>query len=295
MSEHDKLLSRGGISLERLATLCRVVEEGGLSKAAGGDVSRLSLYSRQVKDLEAFFGVALGRKVGRVVVPNDAARAIASAARAQFKALQSLVGVPSAIADFTFGASHSLLEWHIMPRLGRLADAVGDRRRIRLLSMRSRDLVAAVDDHRVDLALVRSDAVPRGLKSREVLRLGYSLFVPLSLAGRRSPRQVLEEVPLAVAHGGNLRDQVDVAARREGFSLRISLECTSFTLTANAVRTNQYAAILPEIAAASLNASEVIRLPLPFRVEPSRVIAAIWQRGVAEKLALAAVRALQTA
>lgn len=282
MSEYESLLSRGGISLERLATLCRVVEEGGLSKAAGGDVSKLSLYSRQLKELESFFGVPLGRKVGRVVIPTAEARGIAAAARAQFKALQSFVGATSASADFSLGASHSVLEWHILPRLPALADSLGARR-LRLVSMRTRELVVAVEDHRLEMALVRSDAVPRSLKAREVMRLGYGLFVPKELLGKRSARQVLASVPLAVSLGGRLREQVDEAAARDGVGFKIGLECASFTLAAQAVRSGRYAAILPDIAAITLDPDAIVRLALPLRLEPSRAISAIWHPSLGDK------------
>jgi ribosome-associated protein YbcJ (S4-like RNA binding protein) len=43
MVDDYALLQRKGVSLERLLTLCRVVDAGGIAKAAGGDLSKLSL------------------------------------------------------------------------------------------------------------------------------------------------------------------------------------------------------------------------------------------------------------
>lgn len=294
MNEYESLLARGGLSLERLATLCLVVEAGGLSKAAGGDVSRLSLYSRQVKELEAFFGIPLGRKVGRMVVPTDEARAIAAAARAQFKALQSFVGAHAAPASFTLAASHSLLEWHVLPRLPALADALGPQR-LRLIAMRTRDVVAAVEDHRVEVGLVRSDAVPRGMPSRSIVKVGYGLFVPKAMAGPRAARQILGAVPLALALGGQLREQFAAAARREKMELLVALECSSFTLALQAVRSGRYAAVLPDLVAEILDPRAVVRLDLPMELEPRREIVAVWRGGLAESAVRPIFRVLRAA
>ena len=43
-------LAQRGLSLERLGTLCRFVDAGGLSPAAGHDHARVSQYSRQIKE-----------------------------------------------------------------------------------------------------------------------------------------------------------------------------------------------------------------------------------------------------
>jgi DNA-binding transcriptional LysR family regulator len=278
MNDIDALLSRGGLSLERLATLCRVADAGGLSKAAGGDASRLSQYSRQVKDLEAFFGVPLLGKVGRVGVPTPAARAIAAASRGHLKALQAFVGAQAAVSPLTLGGSHSLLEWHVVPRLGALQKALGGNRTLKLLAMRSREIAEALEEHRLDVGLARSDAFPRGLEKQHVLDVGYALFVPIALVRGQSARQVLQSVPLALSLGGQLRQQIDAGAEREGIRLNIAAECASFTLAADVLRTGSCAAILPAIASSSLDPGKVARMALPFRPEPARRVVAAWHR-----------------
>jgi DNA-binding transcriptional LysR family regulator len=48
-----------GLSLDRLETLSQVLAGGGISRAAGGDANRQSQFSRQIAELEGWFGVAL--------------------------------------------------------------------------------------------------------------------------------------------------------------------------------------------------------------------------------------------
>src|SRR5213083_1057629 len=55
----EKLFAQSGLSLERLKTFREIVVAGGITAAAGGDSNRQSQYSRQLKELERYFGVEL--------------------------------------------------------------------------------------------------------------------------------------------------------------------------------------------------------------------------------------------
>jgi len=68
------LLSESGLSLERLAGFLAVADAGSIAGVAPGDPSRPPLLSRQIKDLEAFFGAKLTRRVGRGLELTDAGR-----------------------------------------------------------------------------------------------------------------------------------------------------------------------------------------------------------------------------
>ncbi len=299
MIEFEKLLAGGGLSLERLATVCRVVEAGGVARAAAGDPSRLSLYARQVRELEEFFGVALTRRQGRTGVPTDAARRLAVLAREHLGALEQFRAAEQAAPPrLALAASQSVLEWFVAPRLRAITRALPPGSRLVLLDLRTREVAAAVESREVDLGLLRWDAVPASLTRREVAKLGYALFVPDKMArGRkagaardtsagdrreRPVRELLAELPLAVSLGGSFREQLEVAASRAGVTLNIALECASFTLAAAALRAGTHAAVLPDVAEATLgrlgDGAKVLRIPLPFEAEPVRRLAAAWLR-----------------
>ena len=280
MNDLYDLLSTGGISIDRLITLCRFVDAGGLTKAAGGNVSRLSLYSRQVKDLEGFFHVALTRKVGRTVVPTDAAIKLAGTARGHLKDLQEFRGAGTAGVTFVLGASHSLLEWYIAPRLELLRKALGDRRPIRLLAMRSREIAEAIGDRRLDLGLVRKNVIPRGVPSRHLLKMGFSLYVQRRLAGNRKLEELLSELPLATSMGGELAMALSDAAGKHELRLNFQIEATSFTLAAAAVRTGICAAVLPDIVPLDRDTQ---RIALPSKFALGRDICACWHHSANER------------
>jgi DNA-binding transcriptional LysR family regulator len=293
MVEYYDLLKKSGVSLERLATLCRVVDQGGISKAAGGEISKLSLYSRQIKQLEEALGVRLKERVGRVAVLTPAAKCLAAIARGHFKELSSFAAEEGKLpATVTLGASNSLLEWVVLPRLPALTRGLRKETILRLLTYRTGDLVEALLDRRCDMGLVRATAVRRGLKTRHAMKFGYALFVPEALVRKPDAVRILATVPLATSIGGDFRRQLELAAGSSKIKLNVGLECPSFGLAARAVYGGVYAAILPEIAAASFNDRPVRLLPLPFKMEPSREILLASHSHADEKLVNAVGQAL---
>ena len=76
MFEH--LFAERGLSLDRLKTLIEVAKAGSIAAAARGDSARQSLYSRQIKELEEFFGVELASRRGKVLALTGAGWELAS-------------------------------------------------------------------------------------------------------------------------------------------------------------------------------------------------------------------------
>src|SRR5688572_3052813 len=56
---YEKLFTHVGLSLDRLRSFSEIVAAGGISAAAGKDPNRQSQLSRQLKELERYFGVEL--------------------------------------------------------------------------------------------------------------------------------------------------------------------------------------------------------------------------------------------
>src|SRR5258708_4260838 len=77
----EKLLSEGGLSLDRLKALLEVGAAGGIAKATQGDPVRQSQYSRQIKELENFFQVKLAERQGRGIRLTDPGRELARISR----------------------------------------------------------------------------------------------------------------------------------------------------------------------------------------------------------------------
>lgn len=249
----SELLQQGGLSFDRLQSFCLVAEAGGVTKAAKGDVTKQSLYSRQIRELEEFFGAELMRRKGRGIILTHAGADLHRIVREQFAALsdfkQECKNQPVEVA---IGTGDSIIQWLLLPRLAAIRQPL-PRVRLKFLNLSTDDAVKRLADGLIDFALVRQDAVHRPLLSTPLGVMGYSLFIPQSLqstSGGRQGLKLLHGVPLATLEGeGSFRVVLAEIARTKKITVNIQIECSSFPLAARAVSAGNVAAILPRIAA----------------------------------------------
>jgi hypothetical protein len=108
----NDLFSRNGLSLDRLRNFLEVAEVGSIAKAAPNDVSRQSLISRQIRELEEFFGVELTVRRGKTLAISPAGERLSVLIREQFRDLLDFQREQRGEGKtFSFGAGASLLEW----------------------------------------------------------------------------------------------------------------------------------------------------------------------------------------
>ncbi len=260
-----ELLSESGLSLERLQSFCLVAQAGGVTKAARGDPTKQSLYSRQVRELEEFFGAELVRRKGRGIVLTEAGERLNVLARECFASLldfkSAWKGLP---VEVVIGAGESVIEWVLLPRLTEVRKRLPNVR-FKFLNLATSEVVRRLADGVIDFGLVRRDAIMRPLQCASLGVMGYSLFVPRGLSGVGKGAKALETVPLATLEGeGSFRRELAAIARKNRLSLKIEIECASFPLVARAVATGSVAAILPGIAAVELErlGAREVRIPV---------------------------------
>ena len=277
---YDELFERRGLSFDRLRALVEVANAGGIAKAVGDDPVRQSQYSRQLKELEQFFGVELTCRKGRVLMLTPAGRRLAAAVRAAFT---SFCDIRSALAnspmEVTVGAGEALLHWI-------LADATGALRAswpnvvITLDNRQTNAVVDAVAEHSIDFGLVRSGAVPKTLDSRNVGHLDYRFFVPLALTSKSNgndPARLLAQVPLATLEGrGDYAQRLQEVGRSLCAPLKIALTCTTLPQICRAVRSGSYAGVLPTLACSELPADRYAAFDLPALKALRRPLAFCW-------------------
>src|SRR2546422_8348440 len=85
----EALFKNGGLSLERLRALVEVAGAGTIVRAAKGKAVRAGQYSRQIAELEQFFGIKLGERQGRRLVLNASGKDLACVGREVLVSLQS--------------------------------------------------------------------------------------------------------------------------------------------------------------------------------------------------------------
>lgn len=263
-----ELLQQNGLSFDRLHSFCLVAEAGGVTKAAKGDPARQSLYSRQIRELEEFFGVELIRRSGRGIVLTKAGVRLNLIVREQITALgdfkNECAGQPT---EVVIGAGDSVIQWLLLPRLGEIRQRFPGVR-LKFLNLATEVAVKRLADGLIDFAVVRGDAVDRPLESAPLGVMGYSLFIPLSHRAamvKARDAKVLDNLPLATLEGeGSFRAALAEIGRRQKIRVNIQVECSSFPLAARAVSRGGVSAILPAIAASELQAMGALEIKLDF-------------------------------
>ncbi len=244
-----------GISIDRLNSLCAVVEAGTIASAAGPDPNRQSQFSRQLKDLEKALGTNLFDRVGKTLQPNEMGRRVALAAQTFFGALDDVMRAGANKAETVrLGAGDSVLRWLVMPHLGELM-ATDPPIHFDVRSMTTEVVSRELLTGGIDLAITRPDSVPAELQSEKLTVFQYVLAVPRALLRSREGAEVFEGRPLRFAElagDGLFAKTVRTTATTLGLNLRPVLLAQTFSLLVSAVESGTAAAFLPEPAAKSL-------------------------------------------
>ena len=299
MDMFDRMLSQGGLSLDRLNNFCRIAEAGGITKAAEGDPGKQSLYSRQIKELETFFGVELKVRRGKGIALTDAGRQLARLARAHLIGLADFQKTARKLPQrISIGSGNSVIEWILMPRMAALTKALPDTR-FECLAGRTSVIVSRLVDLTLDLGIIREEVIERPLKSVPLTTIGYSLFLPRKLSPGLNPENLakrLAHIPLAMSMSGTFRETLETRAGKLGWTVNIVISCSSFTQAARLVASGEYGAVLPDIARVDFDSSRVAEIPLPFLKNYLHRLSLVWNPRLVEVRPLIdqAIRTLAT-
>ena len=170
-----KSASLAGVSIDRLNTLCAVVEAGTIAAAAGPDPNRQSQFSRQLKEFEKALGASLFERSGKTLHPNETGRRVARATQTFFGALDDVMDAAQFRAEtIRLGAGEAMLRWFVMPHLAELMS--GDPPlRFDVHSLTTELALREVLAGSVDLVIMRTDSVPDDLQSEVVKTVQYVL------------------------------------------------------------------------------------------------------------------------
>ena len=261
----DTLFTLQGLSLDRLRSFLAFADAQSIVRAAEGDAVRQSLISRQIRELEQFFGVELVRRQGRGLVLTDAGRRLATLAREQFGALSEFAREARAMpSTLDMIAPNSIAAWLLMPRLTAIRRRMPNHQLL-IQHEQTAAIIRGVLEGSHDIGFVREPNLPRTLGRRSLGGSGFALFVPKSLVGQLRSHEggAWLRLPLALPIGGALRESVARYATKIGLTLAPVLACDSYLQAAAAVESGAVASILPEIAAPSFAGRNVQMIPVP--------------------------------
>lgn len=253
-----------GLTFDRLETFLAIAENEHLSLAevAKGDAARQSQMSRQLAELGAGLKLKLftGQKRGRKLSPQGIElRRLLTDLKTGIEALRGPgQGDPDRVR---VAAGDSVLQWLVLPRTRDLRleratlgfEAAGEPLRTLL-------------EGGCDVAITRKTrAWPAQVHvaPRPICRVEYALFMPRTLErtlqhGDPNDLSRLAGTPFVEVTTASGR-ALAMARKAIGPNLRIGLRCETFPQAAQAVATGGYLAVLPAIAAASLQGLAAVR------------------------------------
>ena len=283
----ENLFANSGLSLERLKTFREIVAAGGITAAAGDDSNRQSQYSRQLKELEKYFGVELLKRGRGPAELTDAGQRLYEIIGHTLSALDEFrltcAGQP---LELTIGAGESLIQWLLLPRLSGLSVA-HPRLTVVFQNLKTNEILDQVVGGALDFGVVSRFEAHRTLVSAPLGKLEFRLFAPAKLlpANERLKlsSELLGQLPLAMLEGSaGIRQAIEQEAQRVGVKLNVRLRFSSYPQLAQAVSNLEVAAIMPRLAETSFEDKTVRAVALPFLSTLSRQVSLVWNRKVAE-------------
>jgi DNA-binding transcriptional LysR family regulator len=263
------------------------VAAGGIRAAAGGDANRQSQFSRQLKELERYFGVELLKRGRGPVELTDAGQRLYAIVGHTLRVLEEFrltcAGRP---VELVVGAGESLIQWLLLPRLSGLS-AAHPRLSVTFQNLKTDEILRRILDGALDFGVVSRFEPHRALHSAILGKLEYRLFAPAS-ALPANPRlkvrsDILGELPLALLEGSaGIRQAVEQEAQRLGIQLNARLRFSSYPQLAQAVQNLGVAAIMPRLAESSFDGKAIRAVALPFLGKLARQVALVWNRNAAE-------------
>lgn len=268
----ESLFSRGGLSLERLESLCKLAEHGSLTKAADGDPVRQSQFSRQLRDLGQFFEVELTRRRGKGIELTKAGKELAILSREILGGLEMFRRAQRGESSVVrIGAGESLIQWHVLPRLQALRRAMPNVL-FELRNRRGEDILTQVMESDLDFGLIGDEQLPAGMGAVKIGTLRYALFVQGRRSTRFSWRQALGLPWIGLEGNGRLMRSFQNAATHQGFALKPAVLCSSLPAVSKALATSGGFALLPEAA----RLDGLAAVDAPFLRQFDRVVRLVW-------------------
>ena len=279
-------VAKNGFSLDRIATLCSVVEMGSIAAAAGPNPSRQSQFSRQIKELEGALGTRLFERIGKTLRPTPFGLQLARMSRVFLGGVDELVsGELEKPQLLNVGGGEGLLRWFFIPSMNALRGLTPPVH-CRVRSLRSAEVIEELDLGRIDVGLVRKSALAENHASETVGMFRFVFVVPRSQLRSRTGEEVFGGKPVAFAElmgdGQLARTARDIAAAA-GIQLHRVIEAETLSLLLAAVEHGDAAAFLPTVAASLLPADRfaVLRFDAIDRLD--REIALTWLPEIADQ------------
>ena len=251
-----ELFTNKGLSLERMKNFCHVAEVESFTQAAGGDPNKQTLYSRQIKELEQFFGAELFHRKGRTVTLSEQGKELHLLISEYFAVLEDFHERCSGeLGSYTIGSGESVIQWWLIPMLDQIKNAFA-KADVIFKNLRTRDIIEGIKKGEIDFGIIRKSSINPDLEHIPVGKLQFACFYPSNAQVKpKDEASLLSHFPLAAMEGsGRYQDFLAELPTKHGVIVRKSVSCSSFPMMAKTLTSIPVAAILPTIARNELDA-----------------------------------------
>jgi DNA-binding transcriptional LysR family regulator len=278
------LFNRSGLSLDRLRRFLEFADAGSISKAAPDNPNLQSQISRQIAELEEYFETELTVRRGKTLALSPAGRRLSDLIREQFQDLYDFqLEQRSQSKTFSIGAGSSILEWLVIPTIADIRQLLGNVT-LQLSSRRSGELIEDVRDGKLDFAVVREDAIPKGLPSEPLVVVKFVLCASRKLLGNK-PASSLDDpslwkkLPFAANAGGGQLDRTFRQAMVDACgSFQPVIECDSLLQIRELVVQGTCAGLLAHIGTNGLAEKGVVLREFAPLKNYGRALALHWNK-----------------
>jgi DNA-binding transcriptional LysR family regulator len=269
-----------GFSLDRLRSLLEVHEAGYIAKASRGDRTRANLISRQITELEEFFGTKLRKKEGRQAKLSKEGEELAKLTKRFLRQLEDyedrLEGRPEII---NLGTGNTIIEIVLIPKLSEIRKQT-DNAMIMLRNRRSKDIIDQLISEDLDIGIVSETRLPPNLDSMPLGQASFELFIPSTMEAKadlEDPLKTMSELPYASLDGsGETKSAIIEAARKRKLTIRPELECSGYGQIATTIKHGNFCGILPSFFNSYFEKDEVHRIKIPGMKKLNRNYVAAW-------------------
>lgn len=256
-----RLFAQSGLSLDRLRALVEVGAHGSIVRAAEGDLARQSQYSRQIKELEDFFQVALVERHGKGVRLTARGRELARISRFFLLGMSNFQrGCLAAGQTYRIGADATFSQTFLLPMLARLG---GQRSDIRFVieTAGSNEIERRLHELTLDFGVVSRPSLSRPLQVKELGQWRLKLWVPKSLGldARRARRALkANRLPLVWPE-----KELPLAEFAWLAKLEPMLTCETFLEARTALAEQRLATVLPDFLSPGEAGESCIAIRVP--------------------------------
>jgi len=281
----DNLFAKRGVSLERLKTFLEVAQAGSIVDAAKGDLNRQSQYSRQIKELEEFFGTALADRRGKFLKITPMGRKLANIITQSFSGLSDLQNeCVEKSHNFSIGGMDSVLEWIVCPFI---SDATTKNSKWTFSVERHRNVYSynKLVNMELDFAVITKDTISSDIISYKSLgEISYSIYAHkkilsnLSKKNAKDSKFLLENLPVA-----SLIDEYNFTKvlmnQYDAFSIRpnIVLKVHTFQYLLKLIKTSNFIGILPDVAKPEIP-KDIVKISAFFLKAMTQNIVLAWNK-----------------